>query len=270
MKTIHALILLLVAGSVYAQKAPNVTDAKGLKQGYWEKINPQTGKLVYKGTFKDDKPVGTFKYYYAEIDTVHTLMQFTSKPGVAYATMYFMTGKLQAKGKYMNEKKDSTWNFYDESGKLLSQETYKEGKRNGKSVVYFQNGEISEEHTYKMDIEDGTFNQYFEGKKLKGEGTYENGKQVGKSAYYYPNGTTAAMGYFNKAGNKNGLWLYKDIDGKVTSKNVYDNGKELSGKQAEEFLAKNKAKLEEEQKEKPKPQGGKTPQKTIGKTGGKK
>jgi antitoxin component YwqK of YwqJK toxin-antitoxin module len=270
MKTICALILLLLTVSVYAQKAPNVTDAKGLKQGYWEKLNPSTGRVAYRGTFKDNKPVGTFKYYYEEIDTIRTMMQFTSRPGVAYATMYFMTGKMQAKGKYVNEKKDSTWNFYDEAGQLLSQETYKDGKRNGKSVVFYQNGDISEERSYKMDVEDGVFKQYFEGKKVKGEGTYENGKLVGKNAYYYPNGTSAAIGYYNKQGNKNGLWLYKDAEGKVTSKDVYDNGELLTGKKADEFLAKNKAKLEEEQKEKPKTPGGKTPPKSGGKTGGKK
>ncbi|MCD6069334.1 MAG: hypothetical protein K0S33_4160 [Bacteroidetes bacterium] len=269
MKTIFAFAFLLITAFSFAQPAANKTDEKGLKQGYWVKLNPATGKPAYKGTFKDNKPVGTFKYYYAEMDTIHSVMVFTSKPGVAYATLYFMTGKMQAKGKYVNEKKDSTWTFYDESGKLLSQETYKEGKKNGKSIVYYPNGEVSEERSYKMDVEDGSYKMYFEGKKLKGEGTYENGKLVGKNAYYYPNGTSAAIGYYTKSGQKNGVWLYKDAEGKVTSKDVYDNGKLLNAKEAEEFIKKNKSKPEEEDKTKTTP-GGKTPPKTGGKSGGKK
>lgn len=267
MKTIRIILLLVISTSLFAQKAENKTDEKGRKQGYWEKINPATGRVIYKGTFKDDKPVGTFKYYYTEIDTIHTLMQFTANPKIAYATLYYNTGKLQAKGKYLNEQKDSVWTFYDESGKLLSSENYKEGKKNGKAVIYYQNGDIAEERFYKMDNPEGTFKLYYEGKKIKGEGNYENGKLSGKNAYYYPSGIAASMGNYNKAGNKHGLWLFKDKDGKVTEKEVYDNGKKLNSKEAEEWLKTNKPKTEET-----KPAGsGKTPAKTTGtKNGGKK
>src|SRR5688572_23660587 len=39
------------------------TDAKGRKQGYWKKKEAGTDKLLYEGEFKDDLPVGKFKYY---------------------------------------------------------------------------------------------------------------------------------------------------------------------------------------------------------------
>lgn len=225
-----------------AQITINKTDDKGLKQGYWVKLNPTTGKPAYKGTFKDDKPVGVFKYYYSEIDTMKTVMEFKNNGTVGYATVFYMTGKKQAQGKYVNEKKDSVWTFYDELGKLLSTEGYKDGKKEGKSLIYYPNGEISEERNFKNDLNHGVFKQFFEGKKVKGEGTYVDGKQVGKSAFYYPSGIPAAMGYYKENGNRNGVWVYKDKDGKITSKDVYDNGKLLNPKEAEAWLLKNKGK----------------------------
>lgn len=236
------LFLFIGALNINAQTAPNKTDEKGLKQGYWIKMNPTTGKPAYKGTFKDDKPVGVFKYYYSEIDTIKTIMDFRNNGTVGYATIFYMTGKKQAQGKYINEKKDSIWTFYDDMGQLLSLETYKDGKKEGKSLVYFQNGEIADEKLFKNDIQHGPFKQFFEGKKVRGEGTYVEGKLVGKNSYYYPNGTIAATGYYNDKGNKYGVWIYKDKDGKVISKDVFDNGKQLSGKEADAWLLKNKGK----------------------------
>lgn len=245
-------LLFLSFLSSNSQTAANKTDDKGLKQGYWVKLNPSTGRPAYKGTFKDDKPVGVFRYYYSEIDTVKTIMEFRKNGSVGYATVFYMTGKKQAQGKYVNEKKDSVWTFYDDAGKLLSMEGYKDGKKEGKSIIYYPNGEISEERNFKNDLNHGVFKQFFEGKKLKAEGTYIDGKQVGKSAVYFPNNIPAAMGYYNDNGNRNGVWVYKDKEGKITSKDVYDNGKLLTPKEADAWLLKNKDKEPKEEK-------GKTP-----------
>lgn len=247
MKFYIFLFLLISSLSFNAQTAANKTDDKGLKQGYWVKLNPTTGKPAYKGTFKDDKPFGVFKYYYSEIDTMKTIMEFKNNGTVGYATVFYMTGKKQAQGKYVNEKKDSVWTFYDEGGNLLSMEGYKEGKKDGKSLIYYPNGEIAEERNFKNDLNHGVFKQFFEGKKVKAEGTYIEGKQVGKSAVYFPGGTPAAMGYYNERGNRNSVWLYKDKEGKVTSKDVYDDGKLLNVKEAEAWLLKNKGKEPKEE-----------------------
>lgn len=246
MKNLTLAILCIFVMQATAQNAPNVTDTKGLKQGYWEKKDPQSGLTAYKGNFKDDKPVGTFTYYYPNMDSVHTIMKFTSNPKVAYATIYHTSGKIQAKGKYVDEKKDSVWTFYDFYGVLLSTETYKLGKREGKSYVYYPNGVISDEKYFENDKLTGQYKTYFENKAVKTECTYVNGKLFGKNATYYPGGVAAVMGYYSKSGHMNGLWVYKDEKGKVTKKEVYDEGKLLEGKAAEEWLLKNKNKTPEE------------------------
>ena len=57
----NLLFFLLIAVQGISQ---NVIDANGKKQGQWSKLHPGTKVYQYKGQFKDDKPVGTFMYYY--------------------------------------------------------------------------------------------------------------------------------------------------------------------------------------------------------------
>jgi antitoxin component YwqK of YwqJK toxin-antitoxin module len=237
------IAFLFSALAVFAQpKAENKTDAQGLKQGYWEKVDPKTNKIIYKGTFKDGKPQGTFTYYYENADSVRSKSEFRQDGKVAYVTMFYATGKKEAKGKYVNEQKDSTWNFYDQRGGLLSTENYSNGKKDGVSKVYFENGKVSEEKNYKNGVLDGPYKMWYGEKKIKAEGKYVNGEYDGACAWYYPDGTAAAKGLYDK-GKKNGVWLYKDKEGKVTNKEVWSNGVQLTGKQAEEYLQKNREAL---------------------------
>lgn len=253
------LLFILATALAFAQppKAENKTDEQGRKQGYWEKKDPQTNKLVYKGTFKDNKPQGLFIYYYAGTDSVHSKSDFRQDGKVAYVQMFHLaTGKLQAKGKYINEQKDSVWNFYDESGKLISTEGYAGGKKNGVSKIFFQDGKLSEEKNYKNGVPDGPFKMYFDLKAVKAEGAYINGNYNGLCTWFYPDGTAAAKGLYDN-GVKKGVWIYKDKAGKITGKEVWVNGKQLNEKESEEYFKKNKASQAEgkEQKKDNKPKG---------------
>ena len=52
---------ILICGVGFSQ---NKTDAQGRKQGPWRKYQPGDKILIYTGQFKDDIPVGEFRYYY--------------------------------------------------------------------------------------------------------------------------------------------------------------------------------------------------------------
>jgi antitoxin component YwqK of YwqJK toxin-antitoxin module len=237
----HYFALSLIVFAVVFSQAQTV-DAQGKKQGYWKKIDEKSNKLIYEGMFKDDKPVGVFKYYYP-FDTVKAIIDFKADGRTSYAKLFHPNGKLMAKGKYIGESiKDSVWLYYDETGTLLSKDSYALGKKNGTCYVYLPDGKVSEERNYKADLQHGPFKQYFDGKKIKGEGTYVNGKMEGKNAYYYPNGVPAALGYY-KNGNKTGPWIYKNMEGKITEKELYlENGNLADPKKTEEFFNKNKPK----------------------------
>jgi antitoxin component YwqK of YwqJK toxin-antitoxin module len=93
----------------------NKTDAKGKKQGYWEKIDEKTGKLKYKGNFKDGKPVGEFEFYYESGKLKSKLVHMADKK-TSRAKIYYESGRIMSVGKYINAKKDSVWTQYDEDG----------------------------------------------------------------------------------------------------------------------------------------------------------
>ena len=237
MKKIFTLFIILLVSFSFAQKK----DGPGKKNGYIKKKDPVTSKLIYEGEFKDDVPVGRFKYYYPN-DSVRAIMHFRNGGKVAYAWLFHMTGKRMAEGKYVNrEIKDSVWTYYDEAGVLLSRESYKQGKKDGSCYVYLPDGELSEQKTYKDDVLHGPFRQYFDGKNIRAQGKYLNGFLEGRVSYHYPNGPEAAAGFF-KTGAKNGPWIYKNEDGTVKEKELYKNGKEASEKETKEFFEKSGSK----------------------------
>jgi antitoxin component YwqK of YwqJK toxin-antitoxin module len=232
MKHQFLLILLFLSAFSFAQ----TTDAKGRKQGYWKKTD-EKNHLIYEGEFKDDLPVGKFKYYYPN-DSVRAVMIFKNEGKIAYAKLYHMNGKRMAEGKYVyKELKDSTWKFYDELGVLLSKDEYKQGKKNGLCLVYLPDGTVSEERRFKEDYMDGPFKEYFAKNTIKAQGNYVNGKLEGRVSYHYPNGVEVAAGYY-KNGEKNGPWIYKNEKGQITEKELFKNGKLASQKETDAFFAK--------------------------------
>jgi len=218
-----------------------VTDAQGRKQGYWKKKDEKTGKILYEGEFKDDKPVGKFIHYYPGDTVRRAVMYYYDGGRIAYANLYHQTtGKIMAQGKYVNEKKDSVWTYYDEGGIMISKETWKEGMKEGKSFVYLDDGQIVEECSYKNDKKHGPYKQYYPDKRIKCEGTYENGEKHSKFTWYYPDGKIYQVGnYIN--GKPEGVFLIFEKDGKIKEKQVFANGQLLKGKQAEEYEKKLKS-----------------------------
>jgi antitoxin component YwqK of YwqJK toxin-antitoxin module len=236
MKHIGFFILTFFSFFGFAQ----TTDASGKKQGYWKKYDEKSKKLIYEGEFKDNKPVGKFKYYYPN-DSLQAIMHFKEKGKIAYAMLFHTNGKRMGQGKYIGELKDSVWTFYDEAGILISMDRYSLGKKDGKSFVFDPDGLLVEERSFKNDLQDGEFMQFFPGKILKSKGNYVNGSLEGKVIYYYPNGTEAAAGYYVK-GRKNAHWIYRDKDGKVTSKELYRMGELASKKETEEYFSRTRQK----------------------------
>ncbi|MDP1799929.1 MAG: hypothetical protein Q8L81_01160 [Bacteroidota bacterium] len=219
------------------------TDAAGKKQGYWKQKDEKTNKLVFEGEFKDDKPIGKFKYYYPS-DSIRAIIDFKKGGKTAYAKLFHPTGKRMGEGKYNSEvlsalSRDSVWLFYDEAGILISKDKYVNGKKEGVSYVYLPDGKLAEEKNYKADVLNGPFKLYFDGVKLRGQGAYKDGLLEGKVSYYFPNGTEVATGSYIKD-RKNGPWIYKEENGKIKEKELYKEGKKATQKETDEFFNKGK------------------------------
>lgn len=226
MKSSFVLLFLFAFCLANAQEAPNKMDASGKKQGHWIKLDANK-KKVYDGNFVNDIPVGKVSYYY-ETGTLKAEMNFSKNGTIAYAKMFHPGGKLMGEGKYVNEKKDSLWTYYDEEAVLLSKETYINGVKNGISTVYYRNGQISETKTWKNGVLNGPVVKYFETGQVKYKGQCINGKVEGKVTYYHSSGKIDAEGIY-KNDLKEGEWKYFAEDGKVKRMDKYVNGTIVGG-----------------------------------------
>ena len=217
-RTLVTSLLLGLAIPMNAQL--NQTDAKG-KQGKWEKRTP-SNILIYTGQFKDDKPFGEFHYYY-ETGELKIVNLFSDNGKVVRSKMYFESKKLMAEGKYISEKKDSTWLYYSDDGRKVREETYLLGKKNGIFITWNYDSTKARSETYKMDVLNGPCKEWFEGEHLKSELNYVNGVLDGKAVYCFPDGKVSAGGMYVK-GQKNGIWNFSNSNGSKGSQDVYKNG----------------------------------------------
>lgn len=215
------LLSLLFFSTLSAQEKFNQKDAQGRKHGTWKKYH-DNGELRYVGSFDHGTAVDTF-FFYFENGGLMAMNVFRGKSGVAYSKQYGDEEKLAAEGKYVNQKKDSVWTFYDMDGNLLSREPYEDNKRHGKSVTYFENGKVAEETTYKEGVKHGPWRQFFESGKPKSKGEYVKGSLQGEVFYYSLQGKIRMKGNYQK-GKMHGNWYYFDDYGEVEKKEVWRYG----------------------------------------------
>ncbi|MGV6861322.1 MAG: toxin-antitoxin system YwqK family antitoxin [Putridiphycobacter sp.] len=230
------LIIMLLSFSLNAQQY-NQKDAKGLKHGEWRKPYKDVKVYQYIGQFNHGVPTGVFTYYYKS-GNVQSKINFVNGTKAAYANLYHeSSGRIMAKGKYVNEQKDSLWLYFDNVGQLKSQEWYTGGKLNGQRVIYYEpfNGQyrVSRFEYYKNGVLDGQFKEYYPNTKLKAEGVYKDGFLSGIVKYYHPNGKIQKVERY--AHNvKHGWWVFYDEKGQSVGKKLYYEGRALKGKELEE------------------------------------
>jgi len=199
----------------------NRTDAKGLKQGEWKRFY-DNNQLFSITTFKNGKPTGKTLTWYKSGEKQGELIH--AKDGkTAYMTSYWPDGKIKATGKYVNQEKDSTWNYYNEKDVLTAVENYKLGKAHGMWKIYYPDGKISEETNFVNGMKHGDFKKYFPNGNQKMAGIYKNDTFEGMVLHFHLNGKPYIKGRF-EVGLKEGEWIYMNDSGIKDSSEFYNNG----------------------------------------------
>ena len=228
------LIAMIILSVLFAeaQKAPyqifngdtiNRVDAKGLKQGEWRKYY-RTDTLYSRTFFINNKPVGVTKTWY-ESGKIKGIVTFEKSGLKAHAVSYYESGKVLAKGNYIDQKKDSTWNFYSENDALKSIENYKNGIATGNWKVFFEDGKIAEEKNYLNGKREGIYRQFNadSASTLIFEMNYKNDLEDGVLKLYHLNGKVKETGSYIK-GVKEGVWMEYDATGAILKTEIYKNG----------------------------------------------
>lgn len=241
----------------------NKTDANGKKQGPWEKKYPNSLVLEYKGQFKDDKPIGTFTYFYPS-NKVKMIVKHNEKTGRSEAFIYHENTLLMAHGIFKDQKKDSVWTHFGPSGRLTTRESFKDGQLHGKQIIYYVPEDPSDKSERVAKVSnfmngklEGEVIEYFDYGTVKTKCKYVNGKKQGLCISNHANGQPMLHESYEN-GVKHGYFFAYDESGKEIGRKFYKYGRELDSEELlkyQEELKKVKAKsttTPKTQSEKPK------------------
>ncbi|MBU2018218.1 MAG: hypothetical protein KJ941_01120 [Bacteroidetes bacterium] len=224
----------------------NKTDSKGLKQGPWEKFYPKSTVLEYKGNFKNNLPIGEFTYFYPSTKVKAVIKH--SEEGRSVAYFYHENGEIMTYGIYRNYKKDSLWFQFNEAGKIVFTEEYRNDLLNGKKTVYYppnkETGKVDRiaSITHFTDGKaDGEYVEYFDFGSPRVKGQFKNGLKSGVWTEYQPTGKPLVMNRF-KGGVKHGWCSAYDALGKESNKVYYYYGQPKDGKDLEFIMKQMKEK----------------------------
>ncbi len=242
------LIFIFVTGAFEVKAQVDQTDSRGMKEGKWIGYY-QDGTVRYEGFFKDNKPAGLMKRYY-QGGVLKAELSFYMQGSRSRAVLYDTTGKLFAKGNYVEARKDSVWNYYKD-GTLLFTDSYQNGKKCGSSRLFYPDGKIFIESEWKDGQLNGSYKKYSTTGKLIMATRYLNNQSEGLCVVYNESGQEEVEGNY-KANARNGAWTYYTPTGKVRYVLNYKNGEiqnpqvlEGENKKLFDTLEKNKLKLKD-------------------------
>lgn len=243
-KLIIVLISVIIPFTfLLAQGKLNQIDANGHKQGHW--IGKYaSGTIRYEGSFSNDKPIGEWKRFH-ENGKIKAQLHHFPNSDKASAELFDINGVRYAKGIYRGTAKDSTWNYYNNT-RLVGQENYSDGIKNGRSLTFFENGTPATESNWAYGLKNGVSRSFYLSGKKQAETMFQQGKRQGLSQVYYESGQSQISGqYVND--QSDGAWKFMDENGKVKYELKYNAGVLLNPEvidsiQADEFKAFDRAK----------------------------
>lgn len=142
-------------------------------------------------------------------------------------TLYYKSGKIKAKGEYVDSKREGKWIFYYSNGKKEQEGQFKENKLKGEWIWYYRNGQVQRQEFYnKNERLEGTVYEYDSLGNEMTKGDYYNGEREGD--WFYHVGDFKEVGAYT-VGMQNGVWNYYYKNGKVAFTGNFVEG-EAKGK----------------------------------------
>jgi len=224
------IIILFVLFPLLSFSQVNQTDANGLKQGLWQK-KQDNGQLIYEGRFKNDKPVGEWKRYHPG-GQLKALIVYTGD--TARTQIFDVWHKKLAEGAFINKQKEGVWKIY-KNNRLVADETYQNGQKNGISHRYYTSGEMMEEKQWRHNKEEGNYQCFFKNGKSYMQCKMQKGQRNGIFIASYPDGTQQLLASY-KDNLRHGEWKYFNKKGEYHYSLLYDKGK-LQNPQVRDSIA---------------------------------
>lgn len=122
---------------------------------------------------------------FCSIILIITIVAATGRIEYFYLKLFNKSGIVEhynSKGKIEGKR------FVFDEGKIISEESYVDGRREGSCLLFYSDGQIREKAFYKHDKLEGIYSEYFEDGKLKLKQSYKNDLLEGPKLMYYQNG----------------------------------------------------------------------------------
>lgn len=222
MKKIFFTLLTLTFVVGAAAQDSNRVDNRGRKQGLWKKYDKNI--LLYEGNFVNDVPTGVFTYYHKN-GKIKSECDFISGTSKVKATLYHENGQKSGEGIFVDQIKDSVWNYYGQDGKLIKVESYRNGEKHGEWKTFSaQTGILLEEERFDNGRLNGPAKIFFINGDLQNLINYIDGQRNGAFESYYTGNVLSSKGVYH-----NNLpidtWTYYDGDGQLRKTVDYKDGK---------------------------------------------
>ncbi len=165
-------------------------------------INPRTGKVAFKGAYRNDKPEGVHRKYDDEGNVVESKI--------------FDSGILLFEGIVDEQgRRQGPWKEYYPTGELKSEGSYQDNLKVGKWVYYYLDGEVEQTGDYLRGLPDGMWTWYYPNEQVWREEEYVMGQEDGSSVEYSDSGVVIAKGSYID-GFKEGEWYFEINDHRET------------------------------------------------------
>ena len=169
-----------------------------------------------------------------EMDNGLWTEKFSDEPITGKVFNYYGEKKPSKKvymGNLRNGKQEGKWvDYYHFTGKKKSEETFKDGKRDGLFTTWYENGQKEGEVTFKNGKEDGLVTQWYENGQMKSEVNYKDGKEDGLLTNWYENGQKKGEGTF-KDGKSDGLVTIWYENGQKSHEGTFKDDEKISSKE---------------------------------------
>jgi uncharacterized protein len=202
----NGLILTITTykkGFVNREEKINRTDKFGKKQGIWKEFYTD-GSIHKEMKYRDDLLDGYYKEFAKDGNLIlaQKYIEGVLQKNVAelvkldVKNTYHENGRIKTSGTSNKGVPEGIMRKYDDTGKIMGGELYKDGYLIGEGVY--------DEKGYRQ----GKWKEFYNTGQLKGEGEYLNDRRIGEWVYYYQNGKIEQRGNFTKDGKPTGDWKW--------------------------------------------------------------
>lgn len=187
--------------------AKGAVDSVRNRVGVWSEYH-YTGEFKGKGLYKEGNRIGYWEFFYAggKLEQKGTY----DKKGRAQGSWkwYYESGSLIREENYVNGKREGEMKDYDEEGKIILQGSYVDNMKEGKWT--YQTADYLEYGSYTNDEPDSLWKSFYMPSKRKYfEGKFQAGVPVGLHQGFHPSGARKYVGTYI-SGMKDGDWRYFD------------------------------------------------------------